>query len=102
MMEAYTKEEAKEKVLKNIESLLNYWDSDIVSHRSRRERMNGLIFSMLVMFDGGQVNIPSMDIVLRPHPEDEDYHKGEGESWFEDGMAINDDCQLHEVWVNRK
>jgi len=46
-------------------------------------------------FDYHQV--PAMDITLRPHPDDEAFHKEQGENYFADGMVINDGgFYLHE------
>ena len=61
------------------------------------EKCNGLAFSILNIFDGTSIELPAMDIVLRPHEDDKEYLRGEGMDWFEDGMVIND-CYLHELF----
>jgi|TARA_Y100000310_G_scaffold54727_1_gene50147 hypothetical protein len=61
-----------------------------------RERCDGVIFSILNIFDGTTM-LPAMDIVLRPHPDDKAHCQSEGLNWYEDGMIINSDCMLHEI-----
>lgn len=88
-MKKLTKEEARLKVLQHLKRLVKYWDT-CPNAGTQAERIDGVIFSLLVTLDGGSGDFPAMDIVLRPHKEDN--------SEFKNGMAINDDCQLHELW----
>ena len=94
---AYTKEEAQRAILEQIAHTVDYWEKE--SRRpDARGKLTGLAFSILAMIDGSNIGIPAIDLVLRPHPDDEQYHKDEGENWWEDGMAINDEVHLHEMW----
>lgn len=100
MSKAYTMEEVQEKFLNYLHALVDYWDK--VNSRNSKEKMEGLIHSILVTFDGTSIEFPALDIVLRPHPDDKDYHIGNHEQWFEDGMCINDDVYLHDMWYHNQ
>jgi len=94
----YTPEEARKMFLDQLRSTKEYWLK--VSGQTEGERMDGLIFSILVMLDGGTIGMPAMDIRLCPHKNDKAYHISKGEQWFKPGQLIND-CQLHEQWYSR-
>lgn len=96
MSRAITKEEAREMVLEHIRGLVQYWDTESRATTSR-EKLEGLAFSVLNIFDGTS-SLPAFDIAVRPHPDDKAYHEAEGSNYFEDGMVINDDCHLHELF----
>lgn len=66
-----------------------------------RYKLDLLVFSILVMFDGQSMATPALDIVARPHPDDRRFHEEEGTDWWEDGAVLNDDGDdvlLHEQW----
>ncbi len=92
---AYTKEEVRKNFLLCVLSLADYWAT--VEERDVREKLHGLVFSLMTIFDGGAMEFPALNIVLDPHPEDKDFCIEEGENWCEPGMIINDDVQLHEL-----
>jgi hypothetical protein len=98
MSRAYTKEESRKIVLDHIRALVRYWDS--LPDKPSKEKLEGLAFSILTMIDGDSM-LPSMDIVLRPNPADQAFHKGHGENWFKDCLILNDDCALHEFFHER-
>lgn len=91
---AYTVEEARTRYLKHVRHLAEYWSQ--VPNKTPLEMCEGVVFSMLVVFDGGSGGHPAIDLVLRPHPDDKAFLQGEGENWTEDGTVINADDQLHE------
>lgn len=103
MSRAFTKEEVRKMFLQNVVSISDYWGN--LPDKTDLERAQGVAFSMLVMFDGESSVVPAMDIVLRPHPDDEEYHKTEDTNWFENGMVINEEemhhalCQLEATEV---
>jgi hypothetical protein len=94
---AYTKKEVRDKFLYYIKSLEKYWLE--LPNKTVEERLNGLIFSILVTFDGESIEFPAMDIVLSPHPSDKQYHIDRGDKWYSNKIAFNDDVCLHEEWV---
>ena len=93
MSRPYTPEEVREMFLDNVKGLCRYWAG--VERDSVQEQLEGLAFSLLNMFDGTSASMPAMGIVLRPHPDDKQFHEHQGDNYFEDGQVIND-CYLHE------
>ena len=93
----YTKEEAQKAVLRNIANTTKYWLKESRA-KTTEAKLTGLAFSILAMIDGSAIGLPAMDIVLRPHISDEDFHRSRGEKWWQDGMAINDEVHLHDMW----
>jgi len=94
---AYTKEEVRAMVLDMVRGYASYWaNEDRV--KTEQERCDGLAFSIMNIFDGTTAALPAFDIVARPHPDDKEYCISQGEKYFPDGMAINDDCMLHEMY----
>ena len=97
---AYTPEEVREEFLATLRQLAFYWSQQ--SEHTAREMCDGVIFSVLNIFDGTAMGLPAMDIVLRPHPDDANFLENDGENWYEDGMAINDfDGLLHEIYYRK-
>ena len=97
---AYTPEEARELFFRHLDGLARYWANE-TRGPTELGRMEGLVFSILVMFDGCTMGMPAMDIHLSPHPNDQEYHRKNGENWFEPGQVIND-CSLHDEWCEWK
>src|SRR6185503_17275055 len=95
MSTAYTVEEARENFLQNLKAICSYWSQ--VEGRTELEKCEGVAFSMMNIFDGTSAGLPIMDIVLRPHPEDKQFHIDNGEKYYEDGQIIND-CHMHTLF----
>lgn len=94
-MSAKTEAEVREEFLDHVHALVGYWAE--LPDKTPKERLDGLAFSILNIFDGTTMQLPAMDIALRPHPSDKEFHRENGEDWYEDGMVINE-CMLHELW----
>lgn len=75
----YTADEVRDLFLKHVWNLLDYWDNN---KSDKREAMEGLAFSMLVMLDGGSVVVPPFAVIPAPHPDDKEFCIGEGTNWF--------------------
>lgn len=103
----YTAEEVRKMFLEYICHMIAYWNSEgnsnVAKNSSSRERLEGLVHSILVMIDGGTGGLPAFDIIPSSHPDAKEFHISQGENWFPDNVVIND-CQLHdEYWaMNRK
>lgn len=100
---AYTADECREMLLDQIAATFRYWQylpvAQLLENRRDSEvqaRMEGLLHSLLVIFDGESV-LPAFDIVPSPHPDDEKDARENGENWWPTGTAINE-CMLHEVF----
>jgi hypothetical protein len=99
MTEQYTKEEMREMFLEQARALAFYWSRQ---NGHPIDLIEGAMFSLLNVFDGMSGGFPcAIDLVLRPHPDDKEFHISEGEKWVEDGMCINDDVMLHEMFYER-
>jgi len=94
---AKTKQEARKEFLDHIHSSSEYWAN--LPDLTPQERCDGIAFSILVMLDGGNMDLPAMNVSLCPHPDDKEFLKSEGENWFKPYMVINDDCELHHLYA---
>ena len=101
---AFTAEEMRKRFLDHIVANIGYWNSEgnsnVTKDMPTRERMEGLVHSILVMIDGGSGGMPAFDISCSPHPDDKEYCKSQGENWVPAGVVIND-CQLHDAYNAR-
>ena len=108
-----TTDEVREKFLKYVWTLIDYWESiDNPHDDSVRGRISGMAFSLLSAIDGsagafpGFVLTPSppgFNLAPCPHPDDKEYRQNEGEDWFpENNREINCDIGgcLHELFDN--
>lgn len=100
MSRAYTKEEIRKQFINYIRSLVKYWND--IEDQSTEEKLSGLAFSILNIFDGTTIALPAMDIVVRPHPTDKEYHQKENTNWYEDGTVLNDDVILHHIFCGKE
>jgi hypothetical protein len=80
-------------------NLASYWGS--VPEKSVEDRLSGLCFSLLNIFDGTSLGLPAFDLVVRPHPDDKALHIRNGERYYEDGMVINADVHMHEEFYQK-
>jgi hypothetical protein len=101
---AFTAVEMRGKFLDHIINMTAYWagegNSNVPKEMPTKERMEGLVHSLLVMFDGGNGAMPAFAIACAPHPDDEEFHKSQGENWVPPDVIIND-CQLHDEYNAR-
>ena len=74
-----TKDEIKDEILSHLRDSVDYWDS--LPRLTIKSRLNGIVFSMLTMFDG-EADFDLMDISIG-------------------GITINDG-DLHELWDKYK
>lgn len=95
---AITQYEARKEFLEELKQVMDYWSGDKVSE-GIKSRIEGAIFSILVLMDGGR-EFPGLNLILSPHPKDKEYFIEEGSNYYEDGMCINEDIELHEAWCN--
>lgn len=95
---AHTKKEVREKLVKHFLSLADYWSQVKPSgphNDTEKARMEGLVHSILVTFDGCSCEFPAFDISPAPHPDDEEYNKSQGENWY--AKEVINDCSLHDL-----
>lgn len=96
---AKTVEEVRAEFLDCIRQSVRYWAE--LPGNTDFEKCDGLAFSILCIIDGCRMDLPAMDLVLRPHESDKAFLESEGQDWYEDGMVIND-CMLHEAYVSNR
>lgn len=94
---AYTPEEVRKMFLNQLRATKEYWLNESRA-KTESERMNGLIHSILVIFDGG-TGLPAFDLIPSPHEGDKDYLTSLGEKHFSKEVINN--CQLHEHWYKK-
>lgn len=95
MSRAKTPEETREDILDHIRAMAVFWSE--VKTDTELEKLNGLAFSILTMIDGSTLDIPPLNIVPAPHPEDKDYHQKNDMNWYVEEV-INSDCHLHDLY----
>ena len=101
----YTAEEIQEKFFSQLYVMIKYWER--IEQENYKDKLEGLVFSILNILDGGSLGFPRVLLVPYPHPEDKEFHISEGENWFPqntevDKLAVGElSCngQLHEAWV---
>lgn len=98
-LRAKTAEEVRKEFLDYLGVTIKYWCS--LPDKTKEDACDGVVFSILNIFDGTTIRFPAMDIVLKPHPGDQEYCRAENKNWYEDGMVINN-CMLHEEWCERE
>jgi len=76
----YTKDEVIEKFLMHIWMMIDVWD-DTPKHTTK-EKMSGLVHSILATIDGEAAGLPAFNLEPMPHPNDKEFQKDHGENWF--------------------
>ena len=101
---AYTAEEVRDLLIKNIRARAKFWaDLPEVDRATGKpitiqDRCNGVAFSILTLLDGC-ADMPAFDLVPSPHKEDKSFHIGVGENWYERVVL---DFMLHEYYYQSK
>lgn len=100
---AYTAEEGRAMFFEHISGIYSYWrDIDLppgwnAKGQSETEyRMEGFLFSLFVLFDGGSGFMPGFNIFPAPHEDDEEYRRSQGENWWSPTEPINDNVSMHD------
>lgn len=100
----YTVDEVREKFLDAVRNIVEYWKN--VENVDYEDRLGGVAFSILVLMDGGQIDIPEFILAPNPHPEDKDYLIGEDENYFPENYQSDINCNiggyLHELFHKRE
>ena len=90
-----TPEELRREFLDLIRIFRDCWEQE--KGKTSKEKLDGLCFSILNIFDGTTMGLPAFDIVASPHEDDKQYCIDCNANWIEPGTVIND-CMLHELW----
>lgn len=78
---------------------MRYWlDQKLMS---TEDKIEGVIFSILNIFDGGSLIFPKTKIIPSPHPTDKEFHIENGSNYFPENVDINADFgELHSSWLH--
>lgn len=91
-----TEEEVRERFLRHVASLVDYWESETRAE-SLRARLEGLAFSMLVAIDGGAAGLPGFILAPSPHKDDKEFNRSRGANWYPRAKCEHDIAgSLHE------
>jgi hypothetical protein len=85
-----TKAQCRETLLAYLVSLVAYWETESRAE-SLKEKMQGLVFSILSMLDGEDGTMPAFRLSPSPHPEDKRYRQKHGASWWPSGLNLSGD-----------
>jgi hypothetical protein len=103
-----TEEEVRDRLLAHVRGMVHYWEMiKLGPKEGLHERLEGLAFSMLVMLDGGSVDLPKFIVAPDPHPSDREYLASEGEDWYPENHSVVDTVKadlggsLHEHFHKR-
>lgn len=103
----WTRDEVAERFLDQCREIAAYWSGD-APDRSRaatggepasvRDRVEGAVHSMLALLDGCSMGLPAFVVAPRPHADDREFMRGEGENWFpvSGDVACDISGSLHE------
>ena len=94
---AYTQEEARAMFLERVYEIKKYWEEE-PGKKTLQERMGGCIFSIMALLDGSNIDFPAVSLLLDPHEDDIDFHRDQGDNWFEMGMELTGIHELHDEW----
>ena len=97
---AYTADELRDQLLDHMRGVAAYWASVDREGISVQERIEGALFSTLVMLDGGSMGMCAWDLVAQPHDDDKEYLRSQGENWIEPGTVVS--TALHEFWHKKE
>jgi len=97
MSRALTVEECRAEFLKKLAHLIGYWAK---RPGTVEERMGGLVFSILVMIDGGAGGFPPLKLIPEYNPANQKFRESKGEDYWPDGINLSDPKleELHGEW----
>lgn len=95
---AWTEEEIRDKFLTLWAATVRYWENEARAP-SIREKLEGLAFSLLVIFDGGSVALPGFVVAPAPHEDDRAFLTSQGENYYPEAPEVECDIAggLHEL-----
>ena len=93
-----TTNEVRDAFLMQLIALVDYWAE--YPNMLLRDRLSGILFSVLSTLDGCSGGVPGFIVAPLPHPDDKGYSKEKGDNWYpeNDPIVVNSDIggSLHE------
>lgn len=96
---AWTPEEVANMIVEGAVNTAHYWSTS-PGCGTMEERVSGCAFSILSMLDGSTMNLPGMDLMPTPHPDDKQYDIDNGENYFEAGTVVS--TSLHDMYHSKQ
>jgi hypothetical protein len=94
---AYTTEEVTEQLMEGFVNSVRYWQTQ-PNCGTMEDRVSGVVFSVLAMLDGSQIDLPAFDLMPSPTEEDKEYCISEGENYYDPETVIS--TSLHELFYS--
>ena len=105
-MPEMTPEQVRNVFLNEIKNIRDHWlvtekpypveTSDLIIPYDNKDRMNGLIHSILAVIDGESAYMPQFGLFTNPHPDDANFNRKRGKDWYP--MDCNISGNLHNGW----
>lgn len=95
----YTPEEVRTQFLEHCAFMVDYWLREPRAPDTR-EKMESLVFSILVALDGVSMALPSFVVAPHPHEDDEKDARENGDNWYPRCESPDSDIagELHDNW----
>jgi hypothetical protein len=98
-----TRDEVQDRFLTYVATMVHYWDTNAsTKNMTAREKMEGVVHSILATLDGCSMGLPGFIVAPCPHESDRQFHIDEGdEYYFPENHESNVQCDiaggLHEL-----
>lgn len=101
-----TEDEIRNEFINRVHDIIDYWDINLNS-KSKRDKLEGVAFSILSLIDGCQIGHPRFILAPNPCPEDKEFWREEGAStYYPENYMNNINCDisgcLHELFYHIK
>lgn len=100
MSKEKTTEEVRENFLNHLKELVDYWDS--IDTKNTKEKLSGLVFSILSTLDGCSSVLPGFIVAPFPHKDDKEFNIQEGNDYYPENNYNSIKCDiagsLHELF----
>ena len=93
-----TNEEVRKEFLEYLSSLVTYWANEKRKPLAK-DKLDGLVFSILNIIDGTASDLPAFNLSVSPHEDDKEFNESHGENWYpSNGEHIGGEKHLHDEW----
>ncbi len=103
-MSELTEKQVRDQLLEHFWDIITHWEKSDGAPTTR-DKLAGVVFSVLAALDGSSINIPRFIVAPSPHEEDKGYRTERGEDYFPENNDFEVVCNLggslHEHWHNR-
>jgi len=101
-----TEEEVRNEFLDYMWNIIDYWEKESRAVTSR-EKLSGLMHSVLATLDGCAISIPGFIVAPSPHIEDKEFDISKGENYYQYNGDSIIKCDiagglLHELFYSRE